>query len=130
MPNPHALTITLSQRQHSLLQQITRRTTNPHRLVRRAQLILWAADGVNNSQISQRLQLHRTSVRLWRQRWQDAGESLALAEAGWIFLVDQLNTHQSASLVRRVAACCQLELDLGVKEKSGILKSMAIRREF
>lgn len=51
-------------------------------------------------------------------------------EATWVFIVDQLNTHKSASLVRLVAACCQLEIDLGVKEKSGILKSMQSRATF
>ncbi len=51
-------------------------------------------------------------------------------DAGWIFIVDQLNTHKSASLVRLVAACCELDLDLGIKEKSGILKSMETRAAF
>ena len=51
-------------------------------------------------------------------------------EAAWVFIVDQLNTHQSASLVRLVAACCQLDIDLGVKGKSGILKSMPTRAAF
>ncbi len=51
-------------------------------------------------------------------------------QAGWIFIVDQLNTHKSVSLVRLVAACCDIETDLGVKEKSGIFKSMATRATF
>ncbi len=51
-------------------------------------------------------------------------------DGGWIFIVDQLNTHKSASLVRLVAACCQLDIDLGIKEKSGILKSMETRATF
>ena len=51
-------------------------------------------------------------------------------EAAWVFVVDQLNTHQSASLVRLVAACCQLDIDLGIKGKSGILQSMATRASF
>ena len=51
-------------------------------------------------------------------------------EAGWIFLVDQLNTHQSEALVRLVARSCHLELDLGVKGQSGILQSMLTRANF
>ncbi len=48
----------------------------------------------------------------------------------WIFLVDQLNTHQSASLVRLVTVCCQLEADLDRKGQSGILQSMQTRAAF
>jgi putative transposase len=51
-------------------------------------------------------------------------------QAEWVFLVDQLNTHQSESLVRLVAEQCPLPLDLGVKGERGILKSMASRAAF
>lgn len=51
-------------------------------------------------------------------------------EAAWIFIADQLNTHQSESLVRLVAERCGIEEDLGVKGKSGILESIATRAEF
>lgn len=51
-------------------------------------------------------------------------------EAGWIFIVDQLNTHKSESLVRLVAQQCGIPTDLGVKEKEGILKSMESRATF
>jgi transposase len=50
--------------------------------------------------------------------------------AEWVFLVDQLNTHQSETLVRLVAEQCQIETDLGEKEARGILKSMATRAAF
>jgi len=50
--------------------------------------------------------------------------------APWIFIVDQLNTHQSESLVRLVATECQITQELGVKGKSGILASMATRAAF
>ena len=48
----------------------------------------------------------------------------------WIFIVDRLNTHQSESLVRFVAQQCGIEEELGVKGKSGILKSMKTRMRF
>jgi transposase len=48
----------------------------------------------------------------------------------WIFITDQLNTHQSESLVRWVAKTIGDTIDLGEKGKSGILKSMSSRAEF
>ncbi len=51
-------------------------------------------------------------------------------EAEWIFIVDQLNTHKSESLVRFVAEACGLQEELGVKGKEGILQSMVTRAAF
>jgi hypothetical protein len=51
-------------------------------------------------------------------------------EAGWIFILDQLNTHQSEGLVRFVANACGLDEELGIKGTSGILASMATRAAF
>jgi len=50
--------------------------------------------------------------------------------ACWTFILDGLNTHKSESLVRLVAELCSIDVDLGVKGKSGILKSMKTRSEF
>jgi hypothetical protein len=49
---------------------------------------------------------------------------------GWVFIVDNLNTHQSESLVLYVAQACGLPDDLGEKEKRGVLKSQASRAAF
>jgi len=51
-------------------------------------------------------------------------------QAPWIFVVDQLNTHQSEALVRLVAMLCGIAAPLGVKGKSGILQSKVTRRAF
>ncbi len=48
----------------------------------------------------------------------------------WLFVVDQLNTHQSETLVRLVAERCGLPDDLGVKGEAGVLRSMATRAAF
>lgn len=51
-------------------------------------------------------------------------------QARWIFIVDQLNTHKSASLVNLVAQRCGIDTQLGVKGKEGILQSMESRATF
>ena len=48
----------------------------------------------------------------------------------WHFVVDNLNTHQSESLVRYVADESDLAVDLGLKGQCGILQSMATRSAF
>ncbi len=51
-------------------------------------------------------------------------------EANYTFVMDNLNTHCSASLVELVAKKCGIEDDLGKKGKSGVLESVSSRQEF
>ena len=51
-------------------------------------------------------------------------------EAKHVIICDQLNTHKSESLVKFVAEVDNFQGDLGVKGKSGILKSMETRMAF
>lgn len=48
----------------------------------------------------------------------------------WHFITDNLNTHQSESLVRYVAEESDLDIDLGIKGQCGILASMETRAAF
>lgn len=50
--------------------------------------------------------------------------------ARWHFVCDNLNIHQSETLVRFVAERSGLDVDLGIKGESGILTSMASRAAF
>jgi transposase len=51
-------------------------------------------------------------------------------EARYVFVLDNLNTHCSATMVELVARWCGLEDDLGKKGMRGVLKSMKSRQEF
>ena len=51
-------------------------------------------------------------------------------DAPWTIVCDGLNTHKSEGLVRLVAELCQLDIDLGIKGKKGILKNQKSRMEF
>lgn len=50
--------------------------------------------------------------------------------ASYIFIMDQLNTHKSESMVRFIANLCNIKSDLGKKGESGILKNMKSREDF
>jgi putative transposase len=72
--------IDLSPQQHQILEQITRQTTNAYRLVRRAQVVLGAAQGKSNTALSVQLDLSRNQVQYWRDRWQNESAELMAAE--------------------------------------------------
>lgn len=70
-PSPFPEKVTLSIKIQNLLRQIANGTSNPYRLVRRAKIILEAANGANNTIIADKFDLSRSQVRHWRQKWQD-----------------------------------------------------------
>jgi transposase len=51
-------------------------------------------------------------------------------QAQWIFIADQLNTHKSTELVEWIAKECNIQEDLGVERKRGIIQSMESRAKF
>jgi transposase len=81
MPTPQASMLHVSPLQHELLQKMVHRTTKAQRLVQRGKIILEAASGTSNSQISQDLQVDYETVRRWRDRWHEAEARLEAIEA-------------------------------------------------
>ncbi len=64
-----AARILLSDQERTTLHTWARSRTQPQRLVQRAQIILWAAEGVENQSIAVRLRVSRPTVQLWRERF-------------------------------------------------------------
>jgi transposase len=55
------------------LQSITRSRALPHGLVRRAKIILMAAEGFNNKTIAEKIKFSRIMVGMWRKRFLEQG---------------------------------------------------------
>jgi putative transposase len=60
---------TLTSETRDQLQSIEGSPSMPQALARRARIVLMAAEGMNNSEIAQKLKLSRPTVGLWRERF-------------------------------------------------------------
>ena len=69
MPRRSPFSIVLSPAERSTLEATRRRYTAPYRDVVRARIVLLAADGVENKEIGQRLDLPVQIVTKWRKRF-------------------------------------------------------------
>jgi hypothetical protein len=69
MPRHSPFTIILSTDEERRLQQIARQYTSPYCDVMRAKVVLLAAQGLQNKDIGQRLELPRQIVCKWRKRF-------------------------------------------------------------
>jgi putative transposase len=81
MPGPQPPPLELSERQRHILEQLKRASTNPHRRVQRARLILSMTTDANNQQAARQERCDRETARVWRGRWVAASPHLAAAEA-------------------------------------------------
>jgi transposase len=61
--------VVLSAQERATLQSWARARSQPQRLVQRAQIILMAAEEIENQEIAGRLRVSRPTVQLWRQRF-------------------------------------------------------------
>ena len=65
--------VKLSKEVRTDLESIVNSRSLPHALVRRAKIILMAADGINNTTIAEKLSLSNPTVGIWRKRFLDQG---------------------------------------------------------
>jgi putative transposase len=80
MSGPRAVALQLNKTQQELLEQIRQRQTACQRLVRRVLVLLALATEPRIETVARRLQLSRMTVRLWRDRWNEAVPALLKAE--------------------------------------------------
>jgi transposase len=69
MPMAPAVVIELSDDERRELEAWARRRTSAQALAQRSRIVLLAAEGLNNTEIAQRLGVHRPMVRKWRARF-------------------------------------------------------------
>lgn len=69
MPRESPFAIRLSCEERQVLEQRSRQYTLPYREVIRAKVVLLAAEGLENKEIGERLDMPRPVVSKWRQRF-------------------------------------------------------------
>lgn len=69
MPNPIAVEVVLSEGEREQLESWARRGKSAQALAQRSRIVLSAAEGLKNTEISQRLSIDHTTVRKWRSRF-------------------------------------------------------------
>jgi len=73
MPRGSPYCIELSAKEREYLEAISRKYTSPYRDVIRAKVVLLAAEGAQNKQIGERLDVPRQIVCKWRKRFYEEG---------------------------------------------------------
>jgi transposase len=69
MPSPIAVEVVLSDEEREQLESWARRPKSAQALAQRSRIVLAAAEGLKNTEISQRLSLDQKTVRKWRSRF-------------------------------------------------------------
>ena len=73
MPRQSPFQIDLGDEDRTWLEAMARRYTSPYREVIRAKIVLYAAQGLGNDAIAQRLDTPRQIVSKWRKRFFEQG---------------------------------------------------------
>src|SRR6478752_168857 len=69
MPSPHAAKIVLTDDERAELEGWVRRRTSAAGLALRARIVLTCAEGGSNVEVADRLELDRSTIRKWRNRF-------------------------------------------------------------
>lgn len=73
MPRQSPYTLTLTAQQRRSLTSVVGQYSSPYRDVIRAKIVLYAAAGLSNQQIAERIDMPRQIVSKWRKRFFEHG---------------------------------------------------------
>jgi putative transposase len=76
-----SVSIELTPRQRAVLEPLGNAKTAPQRLVERCRIVLMSAEGRENQEQAEKLNVDRQRVRRWRIRWARSAAALSAAEA-------------------------------------------------
>src|SRR3954470_9165173 len=69
MPSPVAVTVVLDAGEREQLERWARRRSSAQALALRSRIVLFAAEGLKNTEIAERLNIDHATVRKWRKRF-------------------------------------------------------------
>jgi len=69
VPDPYAAVVVLTEDERAQLEAWSRRPKSAQSLAQRSRIVLASADGGTNIEVGERLGLHRSTIRKWRNRF-------------------------------------------------------------
>ena len=111
MPGPTLPPIEVSGEERTELERLVRRHTTGQQLAERARIILFLADGLNQSAVARAAGVHIETVRKWRRRWGHA-RGVSLADLGVAARLDDAPRRDAGAdhaqqVARIVALACE-----------------------
>src|SRR5690349_3777073 len=79
MPGPEQPPLEVGSEERGELERLVRRHSTEQQRAERARIIVFLADGLNNSEVARAAGVHLDTVRQWRRRW-DAVRDVPLAD--------------------------------------------------
>ena len=73
MPSNKVAPLAVSDQDREQLERMARSSSLPHRAVRQAKALIWAAEGVPNAEVARRSGVDPDAVRAWRSRFEEKG---------------------------------------------------------
>jgi len=93
-----AAKVVITERQQSVLQELSVARTSEVRMAQRARIILLAFEGWKNKQIGAEVGMNPDQVGAWRKRWKAAFTKLVAVDRG---IIDSISARHLRDILRR-----------------------------